>query len=106
MEMTMTFFASMKKTGLVLAIAAPAMAGSAYADCSPGFLANLTCEAGIIDEDTANTLDDVNAALGNPVDHAIAEGADVFLPGAGQAMEGYWELQRQMDDWRNIPIFR
>lgn len=61
-------------------------------------------------------LDQLNHHLGNPVDHAIAAGADVLAPGAGSALETYWAAQRagllnggnrpsngQSPSWQNQP---
>ena len=43
------------------------------------------------------TLDEINANLGQPVDHAAAAVADAFVPGAGQAAEAYWALRRAQE---------
>ena len=32
--------------------------------------------------------------MGNPVDHAIAAGMNVVVPGAGTALEAGWQIQR------------
>lgn len=64
------------------------ISGAAHA-CSPGFLADLACRAGIIDQTTANTLDGLNRDLGKPVEQGFALGLDTFLaPGAGRAFLG------------------
>ena len=42
----------------------------------------------------ADAADRMNGALGNPVDHAIAAGANVFVPGSGTALEAGWAIQR------------
>ena len=42
----------------------------------------------------ADAADRWNAAAGNPVDHAVALGLDYVAPGAGEALEAYWQLQR------------
>jgi hypothetical protein len=47
-----------------------------------------------ISPDLARSADQLNAQLGNPVDHAIAAGANTILPGSGTAMEGAWAIQR------------
>jgi hypothetical protein len=40
---------------------------SAYAGCSPGFIADVLCQTGVINQSTANTLDGVHAAIGAPL---------------------------------------
>lgn len=42
-------------------------------------------------------LDQVNAQLGNPVDHAAAALADTYVPGLGTAAEANWALQRMQN---------
>jgi hypothetical protein len=56
------------------------LGSTAWADCSPGFLANLACQAGVINKQTANGLDQVNAGLGNPVSlgHVCVTAAGAF----------------------------
>jgi hypothetical protein len=70
---------------------------SAHADCSPGFLANLACQAGIIDEETANDLDAWHEDMGRPFDHAVnrAAGAavDSSVPGACKFVTEGFELR-------------
>jgi hypothetical protein len=53
---------------------------TAWADCSPGFLANLACQTGLINKQTANGLDQVNAGLGNPISlgHLCVTAAGAF----------------------------
>lgn len=64
------------------------ISGAAHA-CSPGFLADLACRAGIIDQATANGLDDLNKALGKPVEQGAAIALDTFVaPGTGRAFLG------------------
>lgn len=57
-----------------------------------GFLADVFVRP--FNPDLATQLDQTNAALGNPVDHAIARAADSLVPGTGAALEAGWQLQR------------
>jgi hypothetical protein len=36
----------------------------------------------------------VNAHLGNPFDHGVAIVCDAYLPGCGEALEGYYAYNR------------
>lgn len=92
--MTKTIRTLAKTTAI--AIAAFGMAGSAQAgSCSSGFLADLACQAGLIDQDTAQSLDAANKALGQPVDQAVYAGMDYVVPGSGTAARGYAQLQQR-----------
>lgn len=42
----------------------------------------------------ADAADRLNHNLGNPVDHAIAAGANAVVPGSGALLEGAWAVQR------------
>lgn len=64
-------------------VAVPAHAGGFFGD-----LIN-TVAPGV-----GTTLDQLNARAGNPVDHAAAAAIDGFVPGAGQALEAGWAIQR------------
>jgi hypothetical protein len=66
-------------------------ASNAHA-CSSGFLADLACRAGIIDQRTANTLDGIHAGLGNPLDHAAPAIAEWAVPGSGAIIGGVQQL--------------
>jgi hypothetical protein len=90
-----TKFTTLAKTA-AFAIAAMGFSGAAYAECSSGLLADLACQAGLIDQDTAQGLDRLNGAMGQPVDNAIYTGMDAVVPGSGAAAAGYAQLQRQM----------
>ncbi|MDG4886863.1 MULTISPECIES: hypothetical protein [unclassified Mesorhizobium] len=57
-----------------------------------GFLADTFIKP--FNPDLARAADHLNAQLGNPVDHAAAATLDGFVPGAGQALEGAWAIQR------------
>lgn len=67
----------MKSALAGLAIAA--MSTSANARCSPGEIANLLCESGIVSEADANNLDRAHAAMGKPLDRV----AERFIPRVG-----------------------
>lgn len=66
---------------------ASAGVSSASAGCSSGFLADLACQAGLIDKQTANNLDAAHAAAGRPLDHAANQAAgaaaNYVVPGSG-----------------------
>lgn len=76
---------------------------AAHAECSSGFLANLACEAGLIDQQTAQAADRLNAQMGQPVDHAITQGMDAVVPGSGTAVEAYWAAQRAAGRFSSAP---
>lgn len=60
------------------------ISGSAHA-CSSGFIADVFCQAGVIDQNTANTLDGINAQ-GKFVERGVATVLDSYVgPGAGEA---------------------
>ena len=44
--------------------------------------------------EAADAADRINHNLGNPVDHAIAAGANVIVPGSGAVIEGGYAIQR------------
>ena len=69
--------------------------GVAHAECPNDFIAGTLCNAGLVDEDTANAAHDLNGALGRPVDNAIYDAADAAVPGLGAAGRGYATLQDQ-----------
>lgn len=75
--------ASLVALALVGGLTANAQAG--------GFLADIIRP---LNPDAADAADDLNAALGNPVDHAIAQGANIVVPGLGDGMEAWWALRR------------
>ena len=80
----------MKKLKFVPAVVTAltlATASAALADCSPGFLANLACGAGIINKETANTLDGFHAQIGNSLDRGGAFVAQYYgVPVSGSCM--------------------
>jgi hypothetical protein len=52
-------------------------------DCAGGFIANMLCESGIINTDTAKQLDEIHQSVGRPLDHVGHDDAGkVFGPGA------------------------
>jgi hypothetical protein len=50
-------------SGLTAGFAATAVSGS----CSPGFLADVACDLGVINKNTANDLDGLNAQFNQPM---------------------------------------
>lgn len=80
---------------------------SALADCSPGFLANIGCELGVIDQQTANGLDAAHAAAGRPLDHAANQAAGAaanwVVPGSGPYVTQGLEFR---DQWNRSGGFR
>ena len=87
----------------VLAAATLGASSAAHAECSSGFFANLACEAGIIDQQTAQTADRLNAQMGQPFDHGVTQAMDVFVPGSGTAVEAYWAAQRAAGQFTGAP---
>lgn len=77
------------KLWIAAALAALSIAGTAEAG---GFLADVFIRP--FSPSLADAADRANDALGNPVDHAVAYGLDYVAPGAGEALEAYWQLQR------------
>jgi hypothetical protein len=61
---------------------------------SGGFLAALVECAAPSAGPAARTLDRLNGQVGNPVDHAIANGMNAVVPGSGTALEAGWAIQR------------
>lgn len=86
----------MKKLLLVTAaMVSTISATEAFANCSPGFLADLACQAGIIDQQTANGLDQFHAGMGRPIETQIVPAiADAWLPGAGVALTTWDQRNR------------
>lgn len=81
----------MKKTILIALALASTVSLAATGASAQGFI------GGLIDQvvpGLGTTLDQANAALGNPVDHAGAAILEAYVPGAGQALEGAWAIQR------------
>ncbi|MGF6255378.1 hypothetical protein [Ensifer sp. LBL] len=69
---------------MVSMVAACSLLGSeASANCSPGFLADVLCQAGVINQDTANGLDQVHQGLGNPLENAVPSVQGGFAQPAG-----------------------
>lgn len=60
-----------------------------------GFLAGILEDVGVINEDQRTVLDDMHAAMGNPLDHAFSTTVNTYVPGAGDVMEANWEYRRQ-----------
>ena len=81
---------------VAVAIGASGLAGAASACDAPGFLANLACQTGVIDNDTAHTLDRANAAAGQPVDNAIYQAMDSYVPGSGTAAGTYARMRQNL----------
>ena len=79
----------------VAAMSTLGFSGVAHANCSPGFLADVACQMGIIDQDTANTFDRANAAAGQPVDNAVYRGMDYLVPGSGGAAQTYAQMRQR-----------
>jgi hypothetical protein len=77
------FFATMTATAFALSLCSPANAGGLIGDIinsvAPGI---------------GTKLDRWNAANGNVVDHIGAAAAEIVVPGAGQALEGYYAYNR------------
>ncbi|NEJ88851.1 hypothetical protein GR223_23440 [Rhizobium leguminosarum] len=62
-----------------LIVAASALASTqAFADCTPGFFANVLCETGVINQDTAQGIDQVHKGIGAPLNQIVPR-----FPGAG-----------------------
>jgi hypothetical protein len=92
---------------LRLAVAAAALVGlstAAHAACSSGFISNVLCETGVIDDETSETLDDWNHQLGRPVDNAIYNGMDYFYPGAGTAARTWAEMRDSAPSYGPGPV--
>ncbi|MFG1342493.1 hypothetical protein [Xanthobacter autotrophicus] len=72
---------------------------AAFAGCSSGFIADVLCQTGVIDRQTANTLDGVHAGMGRPLDHlanqAAGAAANYAAPGSGQVVTQGLELRDQ-----------
>jgi len=69
-------------------VAFSAISGSAHAGGVGGDLINKIVPG------LGTALDEINHRMGNPVDHAAAAVLDVYVPGAGRALETGWALQR------------
>ena len=91
--MTRTF----RRFAIAASLSASALgfSGVAHADCPNDLIAGGLCNAGFIDEDTANAAHDLNGALGRPVDTALYNAADAVIPGLGTAGRGYAAMQDQ-----------
>lgn len=48
-----------------------------------GFLAGLARDAGLINEEQREALDNAHTAMGNPLDRAATQVADAYVPGLG-----------------------
>ena len=57
-----------------------------------GFLADVFIKP--FSPELARAADRINHNLGNPVDHGIAAGMNVIVPGSGTALEAGWAIQR------------
>jgi hypothetical protein len=83
-------------SSIVLATTLTAGMTTAYA-CdlnSGGFLAAVVECAAPSAGPAVRTLDRLNGQMGNPVDHAIANGMNAVAPGSGTALEAGWAIQR------------
>lgn len=78
-----------KITAVAAVITVTALASQAHAG---GFLADTFIAP--FSPDAARAADQLNAALGNPVDHAGAAACDAIVPGCQPALEGAWAVQR------------
>lgn len=86
---------------IVVAASVTLAANTAFAG---GFLADTFIRP--FNPDLADAADRANAALGNPVDHAVAAGADVIVPGTGQALELGWQLQHMRNRMGSADVSR
>uniref|UniRef100_A0A7C1P8I2 Uncharacterized protein n=1 Tax=Agrobacterium albertimagni TaxID=147266 RepID=A0A7C1P8I2_9HYPH len=85
----------MKKLVLIATAIASVTFVTEASACSSGILADVACRFGVIDQRTANGLDQAHAALGRPIETKILPGiADGVYPGAGQAMRMYDQFNR------------
>lgn len=76
---------------LILACAAVAAMASSGAHAE-GFFAGIAKP--FIGQQAADSLDNLHAQMGRPLDHAAAGFVDSVAPGAGRMMEANWALQR------------
>lgn len=69
--------------------------------CSSGFLADLACRAGVINQDQAHALDAAHAAMGRPLDHMANQAAGAAVnyvaPGAGVYVTQGLEMRDQFN---------
>ena len=72
-----------KISAALAALALTGVASSALACDSPGFLAQVACQTGIITNEQAHRADAVHAALGNPLDRVPGQVMNAYVPGAG-----------------------
>src|SRR5262249_13726194 len=84
---------SIRNLAIVAAVVGTFAVGMSSAANAGGFL------GGIIEDLCGNcgvgdTLDQLNNDLGNPVDHGGAILCDIYLPGCGEVMEGYYAYNR------------
>ncbi|GLS29315.1 hypothetical protein SAMN04488498_113119 [Mesorhizobium albiziae] len=80
---------------IAAAMLSTASATEAFADCSSGFIANVLCETGVINQETANGLDGIHAGMGRPIETQILPGvADAFYPGSGNALRAWDQMNR------------
>ncbi|WP_037456464.1 hypothetical protein [Sinorhizobium fredii] len=83
---------SMVYSGLI--VVSSLFSTDAFANCSSGFLADAACRLGIVSKETANTMDEVHALAGNPLDQMVSGGN--ANNGAGGGMpQPQFQPQRQ-----------
>lgn len=79
---------------MMIAVVAVVALGSSSAHAG-GIIGDLI-EAGCGNCGVGKALDKVNANAGNPVDHAVYEVVDAYVPGAGVVLEANLAYQQQM----------
>ena len=91
---------NLKIVTMVGVIAVAFTSVQAQARCSSGFIANLLCENGIVDQQTANRADRVHALSGNPLDRVPGAVLTYIHPAAGAAYEANQQYIKQKDRFR------
>ncbi|MCC8985715.1 MAG: hypothetical protein LM513_03905 [Nitrospira sp.] len=84
--------ANLKKAFAAIIVVGALTSANAQAE---GFIAGLLRDTGVINENQRKELDGIHEKLGRPLDHATSQVVDVYMPGAGTAMEANWAYQRQ-----------
>ncbi|WP_156612855.1 hypothetical protein [Ensifer sp. Root142] len=86
----------MKNIVIALVATCSFISNEASASCSSGFLADVLCQTGVINQDTANGLDQVHKGVGNPLDNVVPS----FPGGFAQPVGG---PQFQPPQANNVP---
>ncbi|WP_342110872.1 hypothetical protein [Methylobacterium sp. SI9] len=89
---------TLKLTTLGLSLAMVTMSlgtNSAQAGCSKGALADLACRAGLINKQTANSLDAFHAGIGRPLDRLAPAMGGVAAGPVGAGIGTVWQRQDQ-----------